>query len=109
MHPERGRAVAVDDACGGALLNEQDRRPLPAGSLYHEQRGKGTRTMTSAQPQVSNVGPNGARAAGPDSLPTRVPGAHGPQFAVPLRWGTSRWAALDPEVMERVRAALRRL
>jgi hypothetical protein len=65
--------------------------------------------MTSAQPQVSNVGPNGARAAGPDSLPTRVPGAHGPQFAVPLRWGTSRWAALDPKVMERVRAALRRL
>ena len=65
--------------------------------------------MTSAQPQVSNVEPNDARAAGPNSLPARVPGAHGPKFAVPLRWGTSRWAALDPEVMERVRAALRRL
>jgi len=65
--------------------------------------------MTSAQPQVSNVGPNGARAAGPDSLPTRVPGAHGPQFAVPPRWRTSSWIRAGPGVMERVRAALRRL
>jgi len=65
--------------------------------------------MTSTQPQVSNVGPNVPVAAGPDSLPTRVPGAPGPRSSLCRCGGHVEMGALDPEFMERVRAALRRL
>jgi hypothetical protein len=65
--------------------------------------------MTSAQPEGSIARPREAHPARPDPLPSRVPGAHGPLLALPLRRGTARWSALDPQVMERVRAALRRL
>jgi hypothetical protein len=65
--------------------------------------------MTSAHPEGSIARPREAHPARPDPLPSRVPGAHGPLLAVPLRRGTARWPTLDPQVMERVRAALRRL
>ena len=65
--------------------------------------------MTSAQPEGSIARPREAHPARPDPLPSRVPGAHEPLLAAPLRRDTARWSAVDPQVMERVRAALRRL
>jgi hypothetical protein len=65
--------------------------------------------MTSAQPEGSIARPREAHPARPDPLPSRVPGAHGSLLAVPLRRGTARWPTLDRHVMERVRAALKRL
>jgi hypothetical protein len=47
-----------------------------------------------------------AQPDAPGALPARAPGEQGPPFPVPLR---SPRAAVDPEVMERVRVALVRL
>jgi hypothetical protein len=54
--------------------------------------------------QYTPTGPAQPDAPGP--LPVRAPGAQGPTFPLPLQ---NPRAAVDPEVMERVRVALVRL
>jgi len=51
-----------------------------------------------------------AHAGAPGMPPPRVPGAQGPPLPAP-RWnpGAAGWPPVPPEVMERVRAALKRL
>ena len=67
--------------------------------------------MTSMSSRAGAMPPRGAgQAVAPRALPSRVPGAQGPAFPIPpWKPGASGWAEPEPEVMERVRAALRRL
>lgn len=67
--------------------------------------------MSSVRPEVGNVSPSGASHSVVSAvLPSRVPGGQGPPFSVPP-WQpqVSGWLAVEPEVLERVRAALRKL
>jgi hypothetical protein len=67
--------------------------------------------MSSVRPEVHTVALRGAsRPLMSAVLPFRVPGVQGPPFPVPP-WQpeASGWVAANPEVLERVRATLRRL
>ena len=65
----------------------------------------------SSPPCSSNSTSRPEHAAAQDgTLSVRVPGAHVPPFPVPLwRAGASGWAEPEPETMQRVAAAVKRL
>lgn len=67
--------------------------------------------MSSVRPEAGNVSPGGASHSVLSAfLPSRAPGRQGLPFPVaPWQPQVSGWAAVDPEVLERVRAALRKL